>query len=765
MCHQKECSRKIVFPIILFVLLMIGEVVADSGGTIPIAESQTITVTEDTPLKFLLKANDKEGASLGFRLISQPQHGQVSINSRTGVAHYFPDENYFTSSDVAEGFTFVVNDGELDSAVATVRIMVDAVNDAPSAENINESTQEGRSLELVLKGNDVDADSLTYVLPSRVTQRGGVVTFKSAVTGIVKYVPADGFFGVDSFVYQVKDDQGALSQVATVVIDVTRVNQAPLAKNIKVSVKEEGRKKFKLKGSDADKDVVTFRVIDQPNNGSLTLNAKSGQVVYRPDANYSSPTGKPDRFTYRVNDGSLDSSLATVKINVKPKNDRPTVDDISASTDEDTPINIDLIARDIDGDDLTYILVSTTSDADGKLVLTGNNTVNYQPKRDYFGEDSFTFKVNDGQLDSKVGTVTVVVHPVNDAPQVQAINAKTKINKAVGISPMGSDPEGDTLIYLANVSSEQGGSITGQSTYTDPQTGKIFAVTNGAAFVFTPKSGFEGSDRFTYKAADRDLDKSPAFSEVAEVTVAVTGGLTGKLNDTGVISCINGGDSLQPCPQLAYPGQDGDFGRDVSLETNDNADGYKGFSFTKLDSTGQPLAIQGNKWDENGSEANGTQWSCVKDKVTGLVWEVKRDDGDLQDKDRVYYYNFPQMNNCVGPIEGQNATACDLPAYTKAINKLGLCGLSNWRVPAIGELQSIAHLALREPAIDKRFFPYALVWYGSQTVYDRYYYWSSTPYPEAVAGTSRIWTLNSHNGDIYFHNAGGVFPVRLVSGE
>ena len=96
-------------------------------------------------------------------------------------------------------------------------------------------------------------------------------------------------------------------------------------------------------------------------------------------------------------------------------------------------------------------------------------------------------------------------------------------------------------------------------------------------------------------------------------SLATDGSKHPRLNDTGVTR-LHGDDA----------GQDALLGRDARPETNDNSDGYKGFSFLKLGYDGQPLAIQNQAWSETGNEAAGTKWSCVEDKTTGLVWKLDR---------------------------------------------------------------------------------------------------------------------------------------------
>ncbi len=90
------------------------------------------------------------------------------------------------------------------------------------------------------------------------------------------------------------------------------------------------------------------------------------------------------------------------------------------------------------------------------------------------------------------------------------------------------------------------------------------------------------------------------------------------------------------CPVATYPGQDAEYGRDATH--NDNSDGHAGFSFTKLDANGNTLPT------------TALSWSCVKDNVTGLIWEVKTDDSGLQDMGNIYSWYNPD-NNANGAMQ------------------------------------------------------------------------------------------------------------------
>jgi hypothetical protein len=131
-------------------------------------------------------------------------------------------------------------------------------------------------------------------------------------------------------------------------------------------------------------------------------------LVYQAASNFFGS----DSFTFRVEDGLANSDSALVSIVVRPVNDAPVAQSQSVSLDEDTTSAITLVARDIEGDVLTYMVAQPSH---GTLTGVAPN-LTYHPLTNYFGADSFSFKANDGQTDSAPAVVSITVRPVNDAP-------------------------------------------------------------------------------------------------------------------------------------------------------------------------------------------------------------------------------------------------------------------------------------------------------------------------------------------------------------
>src|SRR5439155_1144040 len=196
--------------------------------------------------------------------------------------------------------------------------------------------------------------------------------------------------GPDSFTFTAKDAT-LVSTAATVTITVTPVNDPPVANAQSVTTAEDTAATITLTGSDVDGDALTYVVATQPAHGTLTGTAPN--VTYTPALNYNGP----DSFTFTVKDATLVSTAATVTITVTPVNDPPVANAQSVTTAEDTAAPIVLTGSDVDGDALTFTIA--TQPAHGTLTGTAPN-VTYTPVANYNGPDSFTFKANDGTVDS-----------------------------------------------------------------------------------------------------------------------------------------------------------------------------------------------------------------------------------------------------------------------------------------------------------------------------------------------------------------------------
>ena len=142
------------------------------------------------------------------------------------------------------------------------------------------------------------------------------------------------------------------SPTAAISITINSVNDVPVANADAITTDEDTPAPIALTGSDADNDLLTFVVVDNPAHGSLS--GTPPNLTYSPDLNYHGP----DSFTFKANDGTVDSPTATISITVNSVNDAPVANAGSATTNEDTPVPITLTGSDIDNDPLTFAVVN-----------------------------------------------------------------------------------------------------------------------------------------------------------------------------------------------------------------------------------------------------------------------------------------------------------------------------------------------------------------------------------------------------------------------
>ena len=177
-------------------------------------------------------------------------------------------------------------------------------------------------------------------------------------------------------------------------------NAAPVATPQSVSTAEDTAKAITLAGTDADGHALTYVIITAPTRGVLTGTAPS--LTYTPATNY---TGA-DSFTFRVNDGHVNSAVAAVSITVTAASDAPVAYAQSVSVGINTAKAITLVATDADGGALTYTIVNQPTQ--GSLSGTAPN-VTYTPTTNFSGADSFTFRASDGTNNSATVTVSITV--------------------------------------------------------------------------------------------------------------------------------------------------------------------------------------------------------------------------------------------------------------------------------------------------------------------------------------------------------------------
>lgn len=368
--------------------------VAYSVNTFPTAAGQTASTDEDDDVTVALDVLDADGDPLSATITDPPDRGSVSCEGT--VCTYSPDPDAHGD----DAFAYAVSDGQGGSAAATVGITIRPVNDPPVALAQSLTTDEDTDLPLSPTGTDPDGDELTLDLGR--PAHGAV----ACDDGGCAYVPDTNFHGPDEVTFTVTDEHGE-TDAATVSITVRPVNDAPVADDRSATVAEDGSTTFAISATDADGDLLSARVSEGPSHGTATCDGLL--CTYEPGGDHHGS----DAFVVRVDDGHGGTDTATVSVTVTPVNDAPTAQGITVATDEDTAVQLALLASDVDGDALTYAVTGTgpqhgTASCSGALCT-------YTPAADYHGPDAFTYRVTDPSGASAGASVTITVTSVVDA--------------------------------------------------------------------------------------------------------------------------------------------------------------------------------------------------------------------------------------------------------------------------------------------------------------------------------------------------------------
>jgi VCBS repeat-containing protein len=446
----------------------------------PVAANDIFITAEDTPVTIDVRTNDIDidgppltvtaidGTAIAANQSVSVVGGSVRLNA-DGTLTFTPDANY----NGAPQFTYTVSDGTLTST-ATVQGVVTPVNDAPIGSAPPVTTAEDTPVRGQITASDVDGDTVGYTVTAGPTN--GVVTVNS--DGSYTYTPNANFAGSDSFSVSVSDGNGGTTLV-TIPISITPVNDAPVASSPPVTTAEDTPVNGLITASDVEGDPLGYMLTGQPANGTVTVNA-DGSYTYTPNANFNGT----DSFIVTVSDGNGGTALVTVPITVTAVNDAPVASSPPVTTAEDTPVLGQIAASDPDGDPLIFTI--TAAPTHGAVTVNGDGSYTYTPDANFFGSDSFTVSVSDGNGGTLLVAIPITVTSENDAPVASAAPATTVEDTPVSGQIAASDAEGDTLTYAVT---------------TAPSNGTVTVGANGS-YTYTPNANFNGNDSFTVTVSD-----------------------------------------------------------------------------------------------------------------------------------------------------------------------------------------------------------------------------------------------------------------------
>nr|ELA9415606.1 tandem-95 repeat protein [Vibrio parahaemolyticus] len=416
-------------------------------------------------------------------------NSNVLVSIENGIATISPTADWNGS----ETLTFTATDPSGESVSQTVNFTV-----APVADIVADKTTVVEDTPTIIKvlGNDTfEGDDKVVSLDTNNGPANGTVSVNP--DGSVTYTPNDNYHGADSFTYIVTS--GGVSESTTVNVDVTPVNDAPVAKDDIATTQEDTAVTIDVLPNDTDIDGDTLRIdsASVPKEQG-TVEVVNGKLVFTPAENFNGDA----EITYTVTDGAL-TDQATVKVTVNAVNDTPVVESNIADqalAEDFTPYTIDLNTAFSDVDNVDGELTFSVSGNSNIQVAIVNGIATITPTADWNGSETLAFTATDPSGESVSQTVDFTVAPVVD---IEADSADVVEDTPTIINVLGNDTfEGKDKVV--SLDAENG-----------PKNGTVI-VNNDGTVTYTPDDNYVGEDTFTYVVT------SGGASESTTVTVNVT---------------------------------------------------------------------------------------------------------------------------------------------------------------------------------------------------------------------------------------------------
>ncbi|EGQ9532426.1 tandem-95 repeat protein, partial [Vibrio parahaemolyticus] len=416
-------------------------------------------------------------------------NNSIQISIVDGVATISPTADWNGS----EALTFTATDPSGESVSQTVNFTV-----APVADIVADKAMVVEDTPTIIKvlGNDTfEGGDQVVSLDTNNGPANGTVSVNP--DGSVTYTPNDNYHGADSFTYIVTS--GGVSESTTVSVDVTPVNDAPVAKDDIATTQEDTAVTIDVlpNDTDADGDKLSIESASVPKEQG-TVEVVDGKLVFTPAENFNGDA----EITYTVTDGAL-TDQATVKVTVNAVNDTPVVESNIADqtlAEDFTPYTIDLNTAFSDVDNVDGELTFSVSGNSNIQVAIVNGIATITPTADWNGSETLTFTATDPSGESVSQPVNFTVAPVAD---IVADKATVVEDTSTVIKVLGNDTfEGD-------------GKVVSLDTNNGPANGTVSVNPDGSV-TYTPNDNYQGTDSFTY------IVTSGGVSESTTVSVDVT---------------------------------------------------------------------------------------------------------------------------------------------------------------------------------------------------------------------------------------------------
>ena len=756
-----------------------GNSLATTIGGSEFADSLTLTENATGVIYTAITVDDDGVADFsGYSVSGGADAAAFSVGSSSGELSFNTTPDYELPHDDDSDNIYVVQVTAADTDESTMielSITVTNLNDsaptiAAQSLSVNEDAADSSEVGTV-EVSDADDPATTYQ-NWQITGGNTNSAFAIDADGLITVADTsqiDFETIATSYALTVEVSDGDNTGSGTVTININDINdEAPFVASASYDLAENASADDPidtLSATDPDTGLTTtysaWTITSGNTDGIFALNPDTGDLTVADTTNLDYDTGAQSYdLSVTVSDGANTSAAETITVTLTDVNDNAPV--ITAnqafSTSEASPNTTvvgTVLATDPDGDGsgTTFqdwsITGGTGSTAFAINPSSGVLTVANASELDYAnGPTSYTLNLTvrdtGGANISAEQSITITI-------EENILPTDFTATGGLGLVTLQWSEAADTLydIYRSSDASCDV-SVFNSSACTD---GQLYnSATSGME-----DTGLATEATYHYWLQATRTNPAPTITQASLAPISATTAAMGVLNDTGMYYATRnvrtdnavGTNSINEpdCnnSDIAYE-QDCDQGRDATH--NDDSDGYYGFSFTKLDSSGNELA------------ASASSWSCVLDNVTGLIWEVKTDDGGLRDKDNKYEWGgitaigrdhndrqgnyYDDWNPLVDAANTENGT--------------GLCGYTDWRVPTLVELMSLSdygHIMRNGhsngPSLDERYFPNT----------------STSPYFSATPGVndssdSKAWIVQFSNTGTSVSNRHSAQYVRLV---
>ncbi|NVC29718.1 tandem-95 repeat protein, partial [Vibrio parahaemolyticus] len=467
-------------------------------------------------------------------------NSNVLVSIENGIATISPTADWNGS----ETLTFTATDPSGESVSQPVNFTV-----APVADIVADKATVVEDTPTIIKvlGNDTfEDDGKVVSLDTNSGPANGTVSVNP--DGSVTYTPNDNYVGKDTFTYIVTS--GGVSESTTVNVDVTPVNDAPVAKDDTATTQEDTAVTIDVlpNDTDVDGDKLSIQSASVPEaQGKVEI--VDGKLVFTPAENFNGDA----EITYTVTDGEL-TDAAKVTVTVNPVNDAPTIKVDAVESITEDAVNTDtvvatLTVRDTDTPE-DQLTVSLENNSNGYFVLVGNEVKLTQAGVDAVNNDELNLKdltisasVSDGVNPTANDSDSLVVNRVNDAPTVENAIADQELSE-------------DFATYTIDLNDAFKDSDSALNFSVSGNSNVLVSIENGIATI-SPTADWNGSETLTFTATD---PSGESISQTVNFTVAPVADIVADkatvVEDTPTIIKVLGNDTFE------------DDGKVVSLDTN-----------------------------------------------------------------------------------------------------------------------------------------------------------------------------------------------------